>query len=297
MKTIHSEFKDIEINEPITLAIGNFDGLHLGHQNLIHKTQSYADTKSAVMTFYPHPISVITKTKLPILMDNHDKEKVLEGFNLDYFIIVDFTDNFSKLPAAEFINFLKRIHVKRIVVGRDFKFGHKGLGTVHDLEKHFELVIMDDFLYKNVRVSTTYVKALLDNGNLGLAKSLLNRSYGIHGEVIHGDKVGKLIGYPTANINYKNYYLPKIGVYAVKVKIDDHIYIGCANLGHNPTLNYSTTRRLEVFILDYDGDLYHKEITVFFEYYLRDEIKYDNLEDLLKQINKDVKQTLLLMHK
>lgn len=297
MKIIHTEYKHIEINEPITLAIGNFDGLHLGHQNIVHKTKSFTDTKSAVMTFYPHPVSVITKTKLPILMDNHDKAKILDSYGLDYFIVVDFTENFSKLPAIEFINFLHKINVKRIVVGRDFKFGHKGLGTIHDLAKSFELVIMDDFLYKNVRVSTTYIKALLDNGNLGLAKSLLNRSYSIHGLVIHGDKIGKLIGYPTANIDYKNYYLPKIGVYAVKVMIDNQEFIGCANLGHNPTLNYSTTRRLEVFILDYDGDLYNKEMTVSFEFYLRDEIKYDNLEDLLKQIKKDVKQTIMLTHK
>jgi len=168
---------------------------------------------------------------------------------------------------------------------------------VADLQENFEVIVVDDLLYKNTRVSTTYIKLLLEQGDMKLAKKLLNKSYSIHGEVIHGDKVGKMIGYPTANIDYKNHYLPKIGVYAVKVQIGDHMYLGCANLGHNPTLNYSTTKRLEVFIMDYDANLYEKEITVSFEHYLRDEIKYDKVEDMIEQIKKDVDQTYNLLKK
>ncbi|CDR30991.1 Riboflavin biosynthesis protein ribF [Acholeplasma oculi] len=297
MKTFYAHYEDIENNEPITLAIGNFDGLHIGHQNIIEIANSNRATKSAVMTFSPHPLSVILKKELPILMDDHDKEKALERLGVDFFFIVKFTEDFSKMLAHEFIEFLKRIHVKRIVVGRDFKFGYKGLGTIHDLNKHFDLVVLDDLLYQNVRVSTTYIKLLLENGDIRLAKKLLDRSYSIHGEVVHGDKVGKFIGYPTANIDYKKYFLPKVGIYACYVTIGGKKYIGCANLGHNPTLNYSSMKRLEVFILDYDGDLYHQEISVSFEYYLRDEIKYDNVDDLIAQIKKDVQQTIQLFKK
>ena len=297
MIVFDTTYDKVENHEPLTLAIGNFDGFHIGHQNIVSKTKSYKDTKSAVMTFSPHPVSVITKTTLPTLMDNHDKTEFLSKTGLDFFFIIHFTPDFSKLSAYDFIHFLKRINVKRIVIGRDFKFGYRGLGTVHDLEKYFEVELVQDLLYKNVRVSSTYVKSLLDQGNIRLVKSLLGRSYQIHGEVVHDDKVGSLIGYPTANINYKNYYMPKVGIYVVNVRIGDKNYLGCANLGHNPTLNYSTTKRLEVFIIDYNGDLYDQEITVSFEYYLRDEIKFNTVEELLKQIDKDVKETIKLARK
>ncbi|MFA7417082.1 MAG: bifunctional riboflavin kinase/FAD synthetase, partial [Acholeplasma sp.] len=287
----------IENTKPITLDIGNFDGLHIGHQNLIEKTKLFSDTQSAVMTFYPHPMGVITNKSLPILMDIKDKERALKQTEVDHFFVVEFTKSFSKLEKDQFIGWLKQLNVLRIVVGRDFKFGHKGSGSVANLQEHFEVIVVDDLLYKNTRVSTTYIKLLLEQGDMKLAKKLLNKSYSIHGEVIHGDKVGKMIGYPTANIDYKNHYLPKIGVYAVKVQIGDHTYLGCANLGHNPTLNYSTTKRLEVFIMDYDANLYEEEITVSFEHYLRDEIKYDKVEDMIEQIKKDVEQTYNLLKK
>lgn len=294
MKVINKNYNEIENNEPLTLAIGNFDGVHIGHQNIIEKTKSFTDTKSAIMTFYPHPVSVITNTLLPTLMDNHDKAKYLTKFNLDYFYIINFTLDFSRLSVDDFIGFLKSIHVKRIVIGRDFKFGYRGKGTVLDLEKHFLIELTEDFLYQDIRVSTTYVKAQLDLGNIDLVTTLLDRKYSIHGEVVHGDKVGRLIGYPTANIDYTNYYLPKNGVYAVSVLIDDKSYIGCLNLGHNPTINYSASKRLEVFIINYSGDLYKKEITVTFDKYLRDEMKFNGLDQLLIQIRKDVEDTIKL---
>ncbi|WP_162164026.1 bifunctional riboflavin kinase/FAD synthetase [Acholeplasma hippikon] len=294
MKLFHDNYQNITNNEPLTLAIGNFDGVHIGHQNIMKMTKKYKDTKSAAMTFSPHPVSVITKTVIPTLMDDHDKANFLEKMGMDYFFIINFTPDFSKLSVDDFINFLKKINVKRLVIGRDFKFAYRGQGNVTDLEKHFEVDLVEDLLYKNTRVSTTYIKQLLDQANISLASKLLNRTYNIHGEVVHGDKVGRLIGFPTANIDYKNYYLPKVGIYAVKVLIDGKMFLGCANLGHNPTLNYSSSKRLEVFIIDYDGDLYQKEITIYFEHYLRDEVKFDNLDALIDQIKKDVEETIQL---
>lgn len=294
MKTFHDDYQNIKNDEPLTLAIGNFDGVHIGHQNIMKMTRKYHDTKSAAMTFFPHPVSVITKTVIPTLMDNHDKAEFLSTLHMDYFFIINFTPEFSKLSVDEFISFLKSINVKRLVIGRDFKFAYRGQGNITDLEKHFEIDLVEDLLYKNTRVSTTYIKQLLEQGDIKLASKLLNRDYSIHGEVVHGDKVGRLIGFPTANIDYMNYYLPRVGIYAVEVFIDGKMYLGCANLGHNPTLNYSSTKRLEVFIINYDGDLYKKEIGIKFKAYLRDELKFDNLEELVSQIQKDVDQTIAL---
>lgn len=292
MQTVKGAYNKINNNDPITLAIGNFDGIHLGHQQLINKVKSFGDTKSAIMTFSPHPISVITNTKLPVLMDNHDKTWYMSKFKVNIFFIVDFTFEFSHLTVMQFIDFLKQINVKRIVIGRDFRFGYQGMGTVKDLMNYFEVHLIEDLLYKNIRISTTYIKSLLDNGDVEMAKDLLGREYSIHGEVVHGDKIGSLIGYPTANIDYGNYYLPKIGVYIVSVKIEDKVYQGALNLGHNPTINYSSTKRLEVFILNYNGNLYQDEITIYFEHYLRDELKFDSVEELLIQMKKDVDETL-----
>lgn len=297
MKVINDNYNNINNEEALTLAIGNFDGVHIGHQNIMRITKKYDDTKAAAMTFFPHPVSVITNSLIPTLMNNEDKALFLEKMEMDYFFIVNFTSEFSKLSVEEFISFLKKLNVKRLVIGRDFKFAYRGSGTVEDLRKNFEIVLIEDFLFNDIRVSTTYVKAQLEKANLDLVSKLLARDYKVSGEVIHGDKIGRLIGYPTANIDYQNYYLPSVGVYAVLVNIDGVEYIGCANLGHNPTLNYSSQKRLEVFIIDYQGDLYKKKLSITFKAYLRDEVKYDNLDDLLVQIKKDVDETIQLLKK
>lgn len=297
MKVINDNYNNISNEEALTLAIGNFDGVHIGHQNIMRITKKYDDTKAAAMTFYPHPVSVITNSLIPTLMNNEDKALFLEKMEMDYFFIVNFTSDFSKLSVDKFISFLKGLNVKRLVIGRDFKFAYRGSGTVEDLRKNFEIVLIEDFLFNDIRVSTTYVKAQLEKANLELVSKLLARDYKVSGEVIHGDKIGRLIGYPTANIDYQNYYLPSVGVYAVLVNIDGVEYIGCANLGHNPTLNYSSQKRLEVFIIDYQGDLYKKKLSITFKAYLRDEVKYDKLDDLLVQIKKDVDETILLLKK
>jgi riboflavin kinase/FMN adenylyltransferase len=297
MITLKGNYQQIHIKDALTLAIGNFDGVHLGHQNIIQKAVSYTDTKSAAMTFSPHPVAFITKQNRRILMDVHDKEGFLSQLGLDYFMVIDFNQEFSQLTPSAFIEFLKKIHVKRIIVGRDFKFGHRGSGSINDLIAHFEVVTLPDYLYQQTRVSTTFIKSLLDIGDLKTVSKLLNKPYSIHGKVVHGDKVGRMMGFPTANIDYGQYYLPKIGIYAVRVKYLGHTYLGCANLGHNPTLNYSSTPRLEVFIMDFEGNLYDEEITIYFDEYLRDEEKFDTMDALLEQIQKDVNRVYTLAKK
>lgn len=294
MKVYKDYYYNISNNEPITLAIGNFDGIHLGHQNIIKKALTYEDTKIAIMSFNPHPQAVLTNTKVPILMDEHDKTLTLKELGIDIFFSVNFDLNFAKLSVDEFITFLKKINVKRLIVGNDFRFASRGHGSPKDLMNHFEVILMNDFLSRDTRVSSTYIKALLSEGNIKLANTLLTRSYAIHGEVVHGNKVGTTLGYPTANINFGNYYLPKTGVYATRIKIDDKEYLSTTSLGHNPTINYSSTKKLEVFILDYDEKIYNKEVTIYFDHYLRDELKFKTVDELLLQMKKDVNRTKLL---
>lgn len=297
MITYKNTYDKIENKEKITLAIGNFDGIHIGHQNIIKKALNYDDSKIAVMSFYPHPKEVLTNSKRQVLMDDFDKTINLEKLGVDIFFLVKFTLAFSKLSVLEFISFLKKINVVRLIIGKDFRFAHRGFGTSKDLENDFEVVIMNDFLFRKTRVSSTYIKSLLDTGNIKLANTLLTRSYAVHGKVVHGNKVGKTLGYPTANIDFGNYYLPKTGVYATRIKIDDKIYLSTSSLGHNPTINYSSSKKLEAFIIDFNQDIYGKEITLYFDHYLRDELKFNNVDDLLLQMKKDVNLTKLLAKK
>lgn len=294
MITYKNTYDKIENKEKITLAIGNFDGIHIGHQNIIKKALTYDDSKIAVMSFYPHPKEVLTNSKRQVLMDDYDKTINLEKLGVDIFFLVKFTLAFSKLSVLEFISFLKKINVVRLIIGKDFRFAYRGFGTSKDLENDFEVVIMNDFLFRKTRVSSTYIKSLLDTGNIKLANTLLTRSYAVHGKVVHGNKVGKTLGYPTANIDFGNYYLPKTGVYATRIKIDDKIYLSTSSLGHNPTINYSSSKKLEAFIIDFNQDIYGKEITLYFDHYLRDELKFNNADDLLLQMKKDVNLTKLL---
>jgi riboflavin kinase / FMN adenylyltransferase len=287
MKIFNTSYDQIHIDEALTVTIGNFDGLHVGHQQLIQRVLSFKDTKHAVLTFDPHPLSVIRKQMLRTLTQKNDKIKLFSDFDLDYIIMVDFTLEFSNLKIDDFILFLKKIGVKRIVVGRDARFGYRGEGSIKNLEEHFLVEVVEDLLFNNTRVSTTYVKDLLTEGDLDAAHVLLNRNYRLQGEVVHGNKVGHKLGFPTANIDYDHYYLPKNGVYYVKVDMDGISYDAMANIGFNPTVNFTADCRLEVYILDFHSEIYGKSIAVEFIKYLRSEIKFKSRKELIDQLKHD----------
>ncbi len=293
MKIFKNEYQDIKIDEPLTVTIGNFDGLHVGHQKLLQTTKTFTDTKSAVITFSPHPISVISGIEIPTLSNDEEKIELIRKEDIDYLMIVSFTKTFAKLSVDEFIDFLKNIHIRRIVVGRDFKFAYRGSGNIEHLKQYFEVIVMPDFIHNQTRVSSSFVKQLLDYGNLDEVKTLLNRPYQLTGKVVDGDKVGRTLGYPTANLDYKNAYLPKNGIYYVRVFLENQIYDGVLNLGHNPTVNFSARKRVEVYILDFDRDIYGKTITIEFIKYLREEMKFATIESLLQQMAQDVKNARL----
>lgn len=288
MKLLIDHYKNLKSDEPLTIAIGNFDGVHLGHQTLIKKVRSFKDTKSAVLTFHPHPLKVLRDVEFQEIMILSEKSYYLSETNLDYMFVARFDKDFYTLDVDGFIAFLKQLNVQRIVVGRDFRFAYHARGSIEDLEAHFNVVVMDDYKKDSIRISTTYIKDLIYASNLKTAKSLLGRDYQITAKVIPGSQVGHTLGFPTANLEYGNYVLPRNGVYYVKVKYRNKIYQGALNIGYNPTINYSHKKRVEVFLLDFTGNLYDEELTIYFIEFLRPELKFDSKDALIKQMTTDV---------
>lgn len=290
MKVYIDDYKKLINSEPLTLTIGNFDGLHVGHQELINKAVSFSDTKSALLSFDPHPEKLLRDVRHQKLMTTEQKVELLKDFNLDKVFIVNFTKEFGQLSVDEFICFLKNLAVKRIVIGRDFRFGAYAKGHVDDLKKHFLVEIVPDVLINNTRISSTYVKNLIYTGEVEKAAKLLGHYYEITGVVIHGDKVGRTLKIPTANLFYNDFVLPKNGVYFSTVEYEGNIYAGALNIGYNPTINYSLTKRAEVHILDFNEEIYDKSLKIKIIKYLRPELKFKNKEELVEQMKNDLKK-------
>jgi riboflavin kinase/FMN adenylyltransferase len=287
MIKIKDSYLNIKNDTPITLTIGNFDGIHLGHQALILKTTSYHDTKSALMTFDPHPVNFLTKKPYSQLMSVIDTLDCLEAYQLDYIWIVSFDDDFASLSIDDFITYLKSLHVKRLILGKDARFGQYGAGGIDDLRPHFEVVVIEEEIYDHIRISSSLVKTRLSQGDMDDTKHLLSRNYRIYGQVVHGNHLGRTLGYPTANIEYDDYHIPKLGVYAVGILFQKKWYYGMANIGHNPTINYQEKPRLEIYIFDFNQDLYGKHVAVEFYDYIRSEKKFASKDDLINQLNDD----------
>ena len=288
MKIINVKNNNFEpINESLCAAVGNFDGVHKGHQKLVEEAKKH-NLKSAVLTFYPHPYVFLKNIKdYKLLTPIEHKAEIFKTLGIDYLIIVDFNNDVANLTKEEFIDLMKKLNIKSCVCGHDFSFGAKALGTPFDLLNHFETYIIPKYVIDNVRVSTSYIKELLDDNNVSKASDLLGRYYSIKGKVVTGSQKGRTIGFPTANIEYNKYYLPKNGVYFVKVRLNDDYYFGMCNVGNNPTFNFSSEKRLEINIFDFESDLYGKDLEVFFIKNIRNEKKFKSKEELIEQLNID----------
>lgn len=281
------KYDELSNNQKTTLTIGNFDGVHIGHQQLLSLNLKYKDTKHVAMTFDPHPVSFFKREDIPQIMMVEDKVETLMSLGLDDVWVIKFDENFSKLSVEEFVEFLKKLSVERLVIGRDYRFASKGAGSVEDLKKHFIVDVLDDQLFNDMRISSSLIKDYILNADFENANHLLTRPYMIHGEVVHGSKVGRLLGFPTANIDYKNYVIPKNGVYHTIVHVGDEKFLGITNVGNNPTVNYSHVKRVETYIIGYEGDLYGQNIKIEFKKFLRPEYKFESKEALIEQMYKD----------
>ena len=279
MKVIKME--EANLKEPLSLAIGFFDGLHLGHMSLINEVLKYkGETKTAVMSFDVHPLCVLKGEKRQS--------------------IIHFTKEVAALSPQAFIDeYLNKLPLKRLVCGYDFHFGVHNSGNIEDLKKQsFDLIVKDAVMYNETeKVSSTLIKKLMDQGMIEEVNTLLDRPYQVKGTVIHGKQRGRLIGFPTLNIDYGMKYLPKRGVYGTIVEINHRYYIGMANIGMNPTFNDINRLSLEVNVFDFDEDVYGKEVEVTFYLYKREETVFNGLEGLKTQLTEDKKYLSQVMKK
>lgn len=266
--------------EPSSCVIGNFDGLHLGHQTLI-KEGKRTGLKLTVITFEG------LNKKMGYLTKVDQRSKLIEKMGVDYLIILNYP-RVRLVFFQEFIQMMKKLKIKEVTCGKDFRFGYKAEGDTFDLQKNFKLKLLDYYTYDSLKVSTSIIKELLVDGLLDTANKLLSYPYTIIGKVFNGNKIGRTLGYPTANIDYDNYILPKNGVYVVKVTLKEKEYLGMANIGINPTLNLQHKNRLEVHIIDFNEDIYDEIIEVSFLKYLREETKYNSKEELIESLKETV---------
>ena len=282
------------------LAVGNFDGVHRGHQKVFKQTKKYAKknkVKFGVLTFTPLPVMFFNRNiKNYRLISENKKLQLFKKYGVDFVINIKFNKIFSKIIATKFIKnvIFKRINPRLIFVSNNFKFGNKMKGNVQLLKKFskkydYRLVNTLVFKHKGKIVSSTLIRKCLQNGYLDLANTLLSRTWFIEGVVQKGKKIGKKLGCPTCNINIKNYVLPKIGIYAVKVLIGKNkkILNGVAYLGYRPTFEGKKIL-LEIYIFGINKNLYKKRLRVYFVKFIRREQKFENLSNLTRQMTKDV---------
>jgi len=285
-------------NLPPTVAtIGFFDGIHLGHQKLIEKTVQEAKRKgmeSALITFYPHPSVVLQgKQSVKYITPQVEKQSVLKEYSLDRQYIITFDRDLSQLSPQKFIDhFVKGLHIKHLIAGFDFTFGYQGKGNMVNMKTY----AADHFTYETIEkveldgetVSSTKIRQALKTGDVKKIKNLLGRYYRLDGLVVHGDERGRQIGFPTANLKINpSKYLPKMGVYAVTVKVNQKMYDGMANIGVRPTFTDETEPTVEVYIFDFSEDIYDQQIEISFMKFIREEKKFANVDEIVTQLHRD----------
>jgi len=290
MRVIKTDLgKKLNLGKNICATIGNFDGVHLAHQSLINECKKKGE-KSVVITFYPHPITVLkTNFKYCFLTALDWKIEIIRRLNPDYLVIINFTRETALTRKDEFIKYLKDLGVTKIVCGKDTFFGYKNEGTISDLEKVFDVEVIDDLYIDNMKVSSSNVKALLEEGKVSIANKLLGRNYTIEGVVVEGFHNGQKLGYRTANLDILGNVPPKCGVYAVYVTYNKKKYLGMCNVGYNPTIGKLTSIKLETHIFDFDKIIYGEQIKVSFIDYIREETKFNSLDELKNQLFIDKK--------
>lgn len=279
-----------------------FDGVHLGHQSIIQKLNTIAEAKnlkSAILTFWPHPRKVFNPNDdLKLLNTIEEKKYLLQKNGLDHLFLKEFDEDFRNLTGEEFVKqiLVEKLQIKHLIVGYDHTFGKNRSGDFSLLKKMgpefgFEVEQVEAVSYKGVNISSTQIRNALSAGNVIFANEMLGYNYSLSGTVVHGKKIGRTIGYPTANIEVDDLkLLPKKGAYIVDVFVKNQHYKGMLSIGTNPTVN-GTKVSVEVYILDFDEDIYDQEISVNFRDFLHEEIKFNGLEELMIRLDEDKRLT------
>ena len=296
---ILNDLRDVSKN-PKAVTIGNFDGVHKGHQALINKTKEVStknNVESLIFTFNKLPKEIFSPDTVQRLYDNKFKESILSSYKIDTLLSIDFNE--IKDYSADFFCeeiLIKKLNAQYLIIGENFKFGKDRSGDIERLRKYdnkkaFELMVPELKTYDGVKISSSRIRNLLNQGDIIGARECLGRDYMLSGTVISGEKLGRKLGYPTANIKLE-YNYPLDGVYLTKTVIEEKNYVGLASLGNKPTFNGSE-KLLEVFILDFDEDIYGKYVEVYFLEEIRKQIKFSNEDELIKQMNEDHKYAII----
>jgi riboflavin kinase/FMN adenylyltransferase len=304
-------YEGLEGFTPVTNAVvtsGTFDGVHLGHQKILTRIREIARSnqgETVLITFWPHPRLVLypNEHKLRLLSTFEEKAKLLRKFGIDHLITIPFTQEFSQMTSQEFIQkvLIDAIQTKKLVIGYDHRFGKNREGSFEYLKANssvfgFELEEISRQDVEEIAVSSTKIRTALESGDVKVAESCLGRPYELNGLVIKGQQIGRSIGFPTANIHIPNDYklIPRDGVYAVEVAVDGNLYKAMLNIGNRPTVDGSK-KTVEANLFDFQGDLYDKQITVYFHNFLREERKFESLEALKSQLVQDQKSAKSLL--
>ena len=294
MKII-SEFDALgDIQGNLCAALGYFDGLHMGHQKILNKTKESGFT-SAVITFLNQPASFIKKSKAPSrILPLEDKISLFESFGVEFLFIFKFDEVLMNMSACDFFDkFIVSFNIKKVVAGFNFNFGKNREGDSRLLEELCELhevqsCIVEPVIYKDNVVSSSLIKKMLYNGNIKDANEMLSRPYFLKGKVIHGKRIGSSIGIPTINISVNDeVVVPKWGVYESRVEIDGEMYYSITNVGSNPTVQNGVLS-VETHILGFSDEIYGKVVRVDFIDRIRNERKFNGIEELRSQINSDI---------
>jgi len=291
-------------NDGLILTIGFFDGVHAGHRYLINQMNEIAkrkNLKSAILTFWPHPRLVLDEDYKPRLLNNiEEKQALLANLPLDYCIRIPFTKDLSNYFASDFMREIlkEKLNVKYLLIGYDHRFGknrEEGFDDYCNYGKELGIKVSqsEPYMEDGYTISSSFIRNLLNVGDVRLASKYLGYNFRIKGTVVEGYKLGRKLGYPTANIHlvYDKKCVPNVGVYAVKVKLDDSVHEGMLYIGNRPTIANGDDPSIEVNLFDFDRDIYGKNIEVVFIDRIRKQEKFPDTESLKKQIGKDKEQT------
>jgi riboflavin kinase/FMN adenylyltransferase len=306
---IHQGFEKLNLISPVA-TLGIFDGVHRGHMVLLDilvRRAKEAGGESVVITFSPHPRIVLEQNNvnLSFLTTMDEKKALLAKASIDHLVVIEFDVRFSKIPACDFIKgiLVEKIGTKHLIIGFNHHFGRKGEGDFNTIkqcaeELNLRVEQVQGYHTEEGAISSSLIRDALLKGKIDSANKWLGYFYSVTGTVIEGRKIGRTIGFPTANIKPDSKYklIPANGVYAVEVQLDENVFPGMLSIGSNPTINTDISlRSIEVHILNFDKDIYGRKISVVFRKRLRDEKKFDNLEQLTKQIANDKQDMLNLL--
>ena len=308
MEVIHN-ISNYRPQKPAILTIGTFDGVHFGHQKILQNLVVEAKKENLcaiVLTFFPHPRMVLQKeTQIKMINTLEEKTKLLEQLGVEVLIVQPFTMEFSRMTAIEYTRdiLVNGIRISKLIIGYDHRFGRNREATVEDLKQFgmdynftVEEILAQDI--ESIAVSSTKVRNAIDSGEIKKANQYLGRPFSLNGAIVEGDKIGREMGYPTANLEIEEEYKlkPQNGVYLVQTSLVDKKYFGMMNVGKRPTV-YGKKTRIETYFFDFKGDLYGKKLRIELLEKIRDEQKFDSLDALRNQLNSDQKSCQKLIPK